>query len=298
MKGSTPDRETSVGAPNSDDQDRSKSDWVELFAQYGWLAKGFIFIVIGYLAFQLARQGSASDEADQTGALRLLAGGTVGKVLLIVTSVGLVLFALWQFGQAIASDSTDLFGLAKRVGWAGLGATYFFLAVTGFQIALAEGPAKSGQASGGSGGDSGGGGGVSSPEGLTNWLFSIPGGRIVVGVIGLGTIGVAGYHVVKGIRQDFLDDVDLDELDEKAKRALGVLGTAGFGARGLVMGLVGVLFIVAAWQYDPDEAAGLDQALRTISEAPMGRAILAVCSLGLLAAGAYDMATWRRQQLD
>lgn len=289
-----PDTEPSIEptGQGSDTDDRTATDWTEAVTHYGWLAKGFLFVVIGVLALRLATQGYSSDRADQTGALRLLADGPLGQVLLFATSVGLLMFALWQLGQAIVSDATNPLGLAKRIGWLGLGATYAFLAVTGFQIATASSPAEREQRS--SGGESG----PTSPEGLTMWLFGIPGGRVIVGLIAIGTLGVAAYHLRKGVQQEFLDDIETDDLDDQTRAALAVAGTAGFAARALVLGLVGSLFIVATWQFDPDEAAGLDQVLRTIAEAPWGRAVLALCAVGLMSAGLYDMTTWRRQRLD
>ena len=282
------------------DDDRSARDWAAMITHYGWLAKGFVFVIIGVLAFQLARRGYSSDSADQSGALRLLADGAIGRVLLLVTSFGLALFAVWQVGQSLVSDESDLLGVAKRIGWLGLGVTYGFLAISGFQIALAPGPAGSTSDTSGSGPGSGGGpgGAHTSPEGLTTWLFGLPGGRLAIAVIGIGTAAVAAYHIRKGIERDFLDDIETDDLDDRSRTALAAAGLVGFIARGLVLGLVGTLFVVAAWQFDADEAAGLDQALRTIAEAPFGRAWLTICALGLMTAGAYDMVTWRRQRLE
>ena len=41
-------------------------------------------------------------------------------------------------------------------------------------------------------------------------------------------------------------------------------------ARGIMIGVVGVLFVLAAWRADPDEAGGLDEAFAWLSQQPYG----------------------------
>lgn len=267
--------------------DTDADDLAEKVTEYGWVAKGLLFMVIGLVALELARRGTSTSDADQVGALQQLTDAPAGRVLVFGVGVGLLLFASWQLWSAFRRESDDLLGVLKRIGWAGLSLTYGMIGFTGLQIAL-KGPAAR---------SDGGGESATSPDGLAARLLGVPGGRLIVAAIGIGTLAVGVYHLRKGLKRDFLDDIDTSDLERWQCRALTVLGVAGFAARALLLGIAGYLFIVAAWRFDPDEAAGIDEALRTLAGAPFGRALLALCAVGVFAAGTYDMVTFRRQRL-
>ncbi len=279
-------------------EDRSSESDAKSYLMYGWLAKGFLFALIGALAIELARRGyTASGDADQTGAMQALADVPAGQALVMVVAVGLLLYAAWQIWIAFARDSGDdiefetVFHIVRRIGWFFLGLVYAFIAVTGLQIAF----------SGGSGSGSGSGDGASgkaNPEELTEMLFGIPGGRVIVVVIGIGTGVVGAYHLWKGLRQGYLADIDTSELSSAHRRFLKIAGTAGFAARALLLFTTGWLFISAARNYDPDKAAGIDDALHSLARAPAGTGVLLACGIGLVAAGLYDMVTFRRQRIE
>ncbi len=261
------------------------SDLAEKATRLGWLAKGLVFATIGALGIEIARRGTSGDDADQTGALAALAGVPAGRVLVFVVAVGLVLFAVWKFWAAAVGDSETPLDVAKRVGTFGLGCSYALLGVTGVQIALN----RSGSSSGG---------GATSPETIARFLLGVPAGRGLLIGIGLGTFAVGAYHLWKGISVEFLDDIDTKGLSPVARRSLAALGMFGFAARATMLGIAGFLLVSSALNYNPDEAAGLDESLRTLASAPFGRWLLGLASVGLIAAGVYDAVTFRRQQLD
>jgi hypothetical protein len=72
-----------------------------------------------------------------------------------------------------------------------------------------------------------------------------------------------------------------------------VVGTT---ARGLVFGLVGVLLIRTAVDFDPHKARGLDGALRSLAQTDSGPWILYAAAAGLVVFGIYAMieAVWAR----
>ena len=65
------------------------------------------------------------------------------------------------------------------------------------------------------------------------------------------------------------------------------LGQAGYIVKGIAFVIVGGLFGWAAITYDAEKAGGLDDALRTVNEAPAGSVLLTVMALGLIAFGVY-----------
>ena len=51
--------------------------------------------------------------------------------------------------------------------------------------------------------------------------------------------------------------------------------------------MIGVLVVIAAIQFDPAKAAGLDAALHSLTQTPLGPWLLVVVALGLAAYGVF-----------
>ena len=154
----------------------------------------------------------------------------------------------------------------ERLKAAGKGVTYLVLAVLTYGVV---------SGSGGSGG--------SGEAGWTADLMAQPMGRLLVGTVGLGFVAVGGYHVHKGWRRAFLRD-----LREHPGPWVVRAGRLGYVARGVAFAIVGVLFVTAAATADPDRAQGLDGALQTLRDAPLGQWLLTVVALGFVAYGVYS----------
>ncbi len=281
-------------AGSGGDSTSGATETAETLTMAGWLAKGLLFVVIGLLGLSIARRGYSGEDADQGGALSAIVEAPAGRLIVLVVGVGLVMFSGWHLWSAVTrsiewsslTDDLDVFlDVCRTIGDVGLAAVYGLLAVTGFQAAWSGGASSSGD------------GGPTSPEGISARLLDLPGGRVAVAAVGVGTILVGLYHLRKAWRRDFLDDISTEGLSDAQTSALAVLGVVGFAARSVMLAIAGTLFVVAGWQHDADEAAGLDQSLRTLAELGPGRVALGLAAAGLVAAGLYDMVTFRRQQL-
>ena len=66
---------------------------LEGLARVGLVAYGVVYLLVGWLALQIAWGGSAKS-ADTSGALRTLADQPFGKILLWLVALGLVALAL------------------------------------------------------------------------------------------------------------------------------------------------------------------------------------------------------------
>ncbi len=228
-------------------------------ARLGYAASGLLHLVMGWITFEVA-WGATGQEADQTGALENLAGTAPGRVMLWVVAAGFVLLALWQGTEAFARHQT--FDRLKAVGKLGL---YGFLAFTAMQVVQ-------GRSSG-----------SEDTKGMTASLMTESWGRVAVAVAGLVVVGVGAYHVLKGARRKFLED-----LQEHPGTALVRAGQIGYVAKGVALALVGGLFVAAAVTADPEKAEGLDGALRSLRGVPAGQVMLTVIALGLVAYGVYS----------
>jgi hypothetical protein len=62
-------------------------------------------------------------------------------------------------------------------------------------------------------------------------------------------------------------------------------GVLGYLARAVVYALIGIFLVRGAWQYDPDEAVGVDGALQKLAQQTFGPLLLGVVAAGIIAYG-------------
>ena len=250
------------------------SPWPERFARLGLAARGVLFIVIGILAFRVAF-GHYEDQASQNGALQQIASQPGGKVLVWIVAIGLIGYALWRlvsaaFGPVADPVATDA---KQRVKALAEGIGYGAVAVIAVKVATGSASSSSG-------------GGQKQAATVLSW----PGGQFLVGLAAVVIIGVGLYYIHDGWTADFTKELKVGEMSPTIRKAVIALGRFGRIAQGVVFGIIGALLMVAAVQYDPDKAKGLDGALKTLAGEPYGRWLLGFIALGLLAYGVYGLA--------
>ncbi|WP_326547242.1 DUF1206 domain-containing protein [Mycolicibacterium sp. ND9-15] len=248
------------------------SDAFEYTARAGFAVSGVLHLLVGYLILRIAL-GSGGN-ADQSGALTTLAQQTGGAVLLWVVAIGLLALGLWRVAEAIVGPRPgegsgrfrDDAPAWKRVKSLGLAAVNFAIAFSAARFATGSGQQSTEQ-----------------NAGLSAQLMQTGWGKAVLIVVGLGLIGVGGYHVYKGVTKRFFNDL-------RASGGTGVtaVGITGYGAKGLVLAGAGVLVIVATLQADPAKATGLDAAVKTLGHAPFGKFLLILAAVGIAAFGVYN----------
>ena len=241
---------------------------VEWGARLGYAVLGLIHLLIAWIALKVAWGiGGGSKEADTSGALNTMASSGTGVLLLWVCVAGFVLLALWQLIEAAIGFGET----ADRAKAAAKGVTYAFFAWTTFKVAQGANSSAEQQT-----------------EDFTAGLMGSPGGRVLVGLVGLVVLGIAGYHVYKGWTKKFLED-----LREHPGDWVVTAGRIGYVAKGVALVVVGFFFLVAAWQADPDKAQGLDGALKTVKDQPFGPFLLTLVAVGIAAYGVYSFARSR-----
>src|ERR1700733_2296760 len=92
----------------------SKSPAAHFLARAGLTARGVIYILVGWVAVLVAL-GHSSREADQLGALQLLAGKPYGLVSLWLLGIGFAAYALWRLSEAVFGVTADRPGAGPRL---------------------------------------------------------------------------------------------------------------------------------------------------------------------------------------
>lgn len=257
----------------------ANSDFLEKLARVGFVVYGVVLLLVGITATRLAFGDSG--QADESGAMETLAETGFGKVVLWAGFVGFAALSVRWLIEAIAGSRGP--GGARQLGETlkNVGKAIVFAALAFLSLRFAVGSG------------SGGGGEESATATLLEW----PGGRFIVGAIGLGIVAIGVYHVYKGISRSFLDDLRSDAEAGTSGTAITALGTFGYTAKGVAISIVGVLFVVAAVEHDSEEAGGLDKALKTLLEQPFGPWLLMIVAIGLAAFGIYCFARARYQRM-
>lgn len=250
------------------------SDSLQLLARFGYVGSGVVHLLIAWIAGRVAL--GSSGEADQGGALEQLSSSGGGTVLLWVCVAGFAALALWHLMEAVVhhhGDAKDqLLDRGKSVGKV---LVYGALGFTALRVVTGQGS------------DSG-----ETTTDATATLMAAPAGRLLVALLGAVVMGIGIYHVYKGLKRKFLEDLSQGGSREVG-RAVEVLGVTGYVAKGVALGVVALLFVVAAAQADPDQPTGLDAALKALRDQPLGEVLLLLIALGLGAYGLYSFARAR-----
>ncbi|WP_242885087.1 DUF1206 domain-containing protein [Actinomadura litoris] len=245
----------------------------------GLVARGLLYLLIGWLALQVAFGDGGGKEADRSGALQAVAEKPGGPVVLWLMAAGFVAIALWQGAEVLYGRPVpDGDKATKRLSSAARAVIY----LAGFVATLAFLLGNSGQSS------------DKQSKTFTARAMAEPGGRWLILAIGVGFLIWGGVVVVGAVRRSFLKE--LTGMGPTARRVVQPVGVVGNLARGLVGGAVGVFLGYAALSFEPDKAQGLDGTLREFADTPAGVWGLVAVAVGVLVFGLYCFceARWRK----
>ena len=95
-------------------QTATHSTGAAALARAGLVARGVIYLLIGWVALMLAL-GRSNNEADQRGALQTLAHKHFGSLALWLLAIGFAAYALWRLSEAAFGVTGEGFGAGPRV---------------------------------------------------------------------------------------------------------------------------------------------------------------------------------------
>jgi hypothetical protein len=253
----------------------ANSTAVRVFARAGLAARGVLYVIIGWIAVEVAF-GHSGRQADQAGALHAVAATPVGEFLLWLLAIGFIGMVVWRLSEALYGRKA-----ASRVAALGKAVIAGVMAYGSLTFALGAGSRQSSDAE---------------SVDVTATLMRHTGGRILVAVIGLALIGGGLFVAYRAWRKQFLRELQLGQLRPGVRRVVQWLGEFGGIARGIVFITAGVFVVVAAADAQPQQAKGLDSSLRALAATPLGPWLLVLVALGLIMFGAFSwcQARWQR----
>jgi hypothetical protein len=253
-------------------------------AQWGFYSKGFLFIIIGLLGVMVAigeREGKITAPA---GALATIAMLPYGKVLLILFVIGAIGQAIWNILRGVADvdeAGKGIKGIFTRSIAVGVGIFYLSLAYAALSLLITSQTAYNDE---------------TIPRTLTAIILLLPLGSILMVLIGLGVMGAGAHEFYSGVSGNFKKNFHLYKVESQDQKYITLLGILSFTARALIFVLIGYFFIMAAINYNPNEAVGLDGALKALAQTYYGKTVLFVTATGLICHGILSLyeARYRR----
>jgi len=256
----------------------SDSPAARALARIGLVARGIIYILIGWLAIEVAI-GHSSQRPNQEGALHLLAGTSVGLITLWLLGIGFAGYALWRLSEAAFGVTGEKPGAGPRLKSLVRAIVYAFLSALTFEVIAGSASNE-----------------TRKQQDLTATVMHHAGGQWLVGIVGLAIVIVGLTLVAEGIRRTFMKYLRTGEMSPRTRKIVEKLGMVGTAARGVVFAIVGALIVDAAVTFNPKKAGGLDKALLALRHQVLGEFLLLVVALGVLIFGIYGLceARWRR----
>ena len=226
-------------------------------------------MLLAYLAFDIARRGSAPTQTSSTGALQEVRGRAGGAALMVALALGLACYGFWRLLDAL----TQRRGATKRLSSVVIAVIYFGLCAQAVRLI-------SGQASNN--------GASSNPVPLVAKVLRWAGGAAIVEVTGVVLVGAGAALAIWGIVHRFEKDLALERIGRRTRQLVKMLGGMGDAARGFLVILVGIYLIEAGEASNPTQAKSVDESLKALVHDPYGAIVLGLVALGLLCFAPYS----------
>ncbi len=254
------------------------SSWVRTVGRIGIASRGVIYLLLGYLAFDIARHGSAPTQTSSTGALQELEARAGGKLVLVVLAIGLGCYAAWRGFDVVTGTN----GTIRRVSSLVVGLIYGVLCFRA--VELVTGRSASGGAS-------------NNPVPWVAKVMRWSGGTVAIEVAGAGLVAAGAGLAVWGVFHRCDKRTALEHVSRPYQRAIRILGGFGELTRGVLVALLGIYLIAAGATSNPTQAKSVDQTLRALVHHPFGALAISAIALGLVSFGVFSLFDARLRRL-
>jgi hypothetical protein len=264
-------------------EDAAESTWLQRMARAGLAARGLLYVVVAILATQVAA-GHNETRADKQGALQAVVRQPFGRILVLLLAAGFAGYAVWRFVEAAVGphgEPDTRKATFKRIGYAARGVLYTFFFGSAVKLFIWANAAASDTVE-------------------SDWTARVldwPAGTWLVQGVGLGLIGAGLYIGWRGLSGKFRKRLKAYEMGRAERLWIRGVGTFGMVARMVISMMMGVFLIAAARLHDPEQAVGIDGALKRLADRSYGPTLLVVVAVGLAAYGLYSFAEARYRRV-
>jgi hypothetical protein len=252
---------------------------LELLERMGYVVRGVLYAVMGFLALKIALAQPGGKATDMSGSLIWLVGNPFGKLVLVVTIVGLVAYSLWGLVRAIYDPlhrGRDAKGIAARIGFVTSALSYLAIAFFALQILAGQGSASN-----------------DSTQKTVSTLLTNPAGAAITVLLGAIAIVIGIGQFIEAYRATFKNDLKAAEMSRSERDIAIGLGRFGMAARGVTFLVIGWFLVQAGLHHAPSQAQGFGGAFLFLLAQPYGRWLLGIIALGFIALGLHSFACAR-----
>ncbi len=247
-----------------------KNQWLEKMARTGLAAKGFIYSLIGILAFMAAFEigGQSTENADRSGVMSTVKDLPGGNILLGALVAGLVCYSAWRMFEAFGMKRKKK-NWPKKIRYAFSALSYLFIAYAAFQVLMFN--------------DSG--------DNNSHWSQEFiykDYGKIIVGAVALAMAGIGIYQIYYGFSEKYRKKFSASSITSSNAEKLLRSGKIGYTARGIVWLIISFLLTRALLHARASEAGDTAKAFGFLESSAYGSYLLGALGLGLLAFGFYN----------
>jgi hypothetical protein len=271
----SPGSQHPAGTEQRAERDAGKA--ARISARIGYVARGGFYAILAYLTVRVATlstphgaTGSGGRPANANGALSLVSQTLVGKVALAICALGFLILGVIRLRAAWADHES---GTMRRLSVAGQGLLY--LGLTTVPTSYLAGKKSTGT--------------ERQQRKETAQMLGIPGGVVIVAVVGVGIIAICGWQLRGVFKQDFTDGMDFSGASQWKVRAVRMTGTIGIAGRALVFVPIGIWLIVTAVTFNPKNSHGIDWELLSLAGKWWGLIILACIATVMAVFAIYSL---------
>ncbi|HLS31857.1 MAG TPA: DUF1206 domain-containing protein [Flavobacteriaceae bacterium] len=242
----------------------------------GFIAKGFIYLVIGILSL-LAALAMGGESSGTNQALAFLKRQPFGQVMLLFLGVGLLCYSFWMFVQSIQdpeNSGSDRKAKSRRFGLFTTGLVYTAVGILAFYHLFT---------------------GSYTGDSQTKYLSFIDPSVLsyIFICIGIVLLVQAIILIVGAFKGGLLDQFNLD--GQKYAQIIRSVGRFGFYARAFVVLIIAYFFLRAGIYTGNHDIKGMQDAFAYMDQSTLGRVLMAVTAIGFISYGAfYVFLTWYR----
>lgn len=238
--------------------------WVKRLARVGLTAKGVVYCLLGVLALAAALElGRGTREISRREVFLLIEELFLGRVLLLVVSIGLACYCAWRLLQALADTEgkgAGIKGLIYRARYGASGAFYGLLSFVAAKLAVSSGS-------------------ESIRQEFIKEVLQRPLGQWLV-ILGAAAVALGGaYFIYQGLSERYRKKIEENGLGHKGEEVMLKTGKIGYVSRGTVWGILSYLLLRAALNAKKGAA---ESAFHFLESASHGAYLLGTVALGLI----------------
>ena len=256
--------------------DNGLLDWSLPVMRAGYAGRGLTYLVVAGISLWAIFRGGQAQGTES--AMAVMADNAFGRAVVIAAAIGLIAYAIWRLLDAVfdlEAYGTEAKGIVARLGMIVTGLVHAALGVgVASTISGGSGSGGSGSGSGAEGGSSGGGGVAGAVQTVLEW----PGGRWIVMIAGLLTLGAAVYYAIKAYKASYREHLFANEATRRWNDVL----RAGVAAQAVLVAVAGGMLVVAGFRADSSEAGGIGEVFDWLQSQPFGQVLVVAVCIGLL----------------